>query len=310
VKKSRNEPGDHRVPRRRLPKVGDAARIALLVGALGVAVACGGTADEEAASGAVFRLGERVVEADELRRFLLREVGLPREDIDEKALPAYRRQLAAQVLFARAARKLGLEPHPAALQAEKQLLRELAPETEAQIVEREARRAVLARLYENEILAQRVSVTPEEVETRLGAQPREGRTAAVFRQIVVEEADRAREVHRRLARGEEPFEAVAREVSSGPEQGALQQVPLNHLPDSVQRTLRRTPEGTVSRPVEIEGLYYLFEVQALNRDPDPARRREREEVRRRLFREKLDQLRTAHLKELAQSEGIKLPPQG
>jgi parvulin-like peptidyl-prolyl isomerase len=289
---------------------GFTARGVLAAGLLAAVAGCGEPAGEQARVSTEFRLGERVVQTDEMRRFLLREVGLPREDIDDMALPAYRRQLAAQILFARAARRLGLEPAEAAVEAEMELLRELAPDTDPQTLRREALRAVLARAYESEILAPRVEVTAEEVEDRLGAQPRDGRTAAVFRQIVVPDDEEARAVHRRLATGEEPFEEVAREVSAGPEKGALQQVPLTHLPEKVQRALRRTPEGAVSRPVEIEGAHYLFEVQALNRDPDPARRREREEVQRRLFREKLDRLRSEHLAQLARSEGVALPPLG
>jgi hypothetical protein len=251
-----------------------------------------------------------VASASELRRFLLREVGLPPKEIDDRALPAYRRQLATQILFARAATRIGLEAEPAALEAEQGLLQQLDPAAEVDQLEREARRAVLSRTYEAQILAQRVKVTREEVESRLGTRPRDEQRTVVFRQIVVEEEGEAREVHRRLARDGEPFEEVAQQVSTGPERGALQQVPMSHLPERVQRVLRRTPEGTVSRPVKIEGAHYLFEVQALNRDPDPARRREREEVRRRLFREKLDALREEHVGQLARSEGVKLPPGG
>jgi len=245
-----------------------------------------------------------------MHRFLLREIGLPPAEIDQRALPAYRRNLATEILFARAATRIGLEAEPAAVQAEQRLLRKLDPAADEDQLEREARRAVLARAYEAQVLARRIEVTSEEVESRLVARPRDERRTAVFRQIVVDEESEAREVHRRLAREGEPFEEVAKEVSTGPELGALQQVPMGHLPESVQRVLRRTPEGTVSRPVEIEGAHYLFEVQALNRDPDPARRREREEVRRRLFREKLDALREEHVGQLARSEGVELPPGG
>lgn len=283
---------------------------ALLAVLLGSAPGCG-EADAPASSPETeVRLGDRVAGVGEMHRFLLREIGLPPAEIDERALPAYRRHLATQILFARAATRIGLEAEPAEMQAEQRLLRQLDPAADEEQLKKEARRAVLARAYEAQVLARRVEVTPEEVEARLGSRPRDERRTAVFRQIVVDEESEAREVHRRLAREGEPFEEVAKEVSTGPELGALQQVPMSHLPESVQHALRRTPEGTVSRPVEIEGSHYLFEVQALNRDPDPARRREREEVRRRLFREKLDALREEHVGQLARSEGVALPPGG
>lgn len=283
---------------------------ALLAALLVSASGCGEPTDHPPAPEAELRVGERVVEEGELRRFLLREVGLPQKQIDARALPAYRRDLLRQLLFARAATRMGLELDSVEVERELEILRELAPKAPAARLEQEARRAVLARAYESEVLARQVDVTEEEVEARLRERPRDRERTIVFRQIVVSDGDRARELHRSLARGEGSFQKRAAEVSEGPERGALQQVPIGHLPEPVQDVLRRTREGRVSPPVEIEGRYYLFEVQAQNRDPDPARRRERQEVRRRLIREKLDELRREHVSRLARSEGVELPPGG
>lgn len=269
---------------------------------------CGPGQNDESVEQTALRVGDEVVGPDSMRRFLLREVGLPPEEIAPEALPTYRRELTAQVLFARAAVEEGLTPDPQALAEEEQLVHELSPDTDPETLRAEARRTVLAHAYEREVIAAGVEVTDEEVEARLGTRPKEEGSSAVFRQIVVADEEAARNAFKRIAQKNESFEAVAREVSSGPERGALQQVPLAHLPDDVLRTLRRTREGTVSRPIELDDAWYLFELQALNRHPDPARRREREEVRRRLFREKLDAMRRGHLEELAARAGVTLPP--
>jgi len=256
----------------------------------------------------VRRVGERDLTDAEFRRYVLREIGVSVEGLDPAAVDRLWGEFLGEVLLARAAEREGIVPDPDAVDRELARLRELGAGGDREELLREARRRVLAGTYVERILAPRVTVTPEEVEAALP--PAEGsrtRHYVVFRQIRVEDEAAARQAWRRVTRGREPFDEVAREVSTAPDRGRLQQRDLAVLPGPVAEALRRLPVGGVSRPVPFDRAYYLFELEARNRDPDPGRARERREIEDRIFREKLDRLREATLERLAREEGIRLP---
>jgi parvulin-like peptidyl-prolyl isomerase len=281
---------------------------ALLAGAAGCAPDA--EPDEQAPQWRVGRIGERELAEDEFDRFLLRDAGLERAQLDPAAQERLYEELLAEVLLARAARRVGLAADEEALAEERARLEALAGDVPSGQLEREAERHLLARLYEERVLAPEAAVSSDEVEAALGEAERRARRRdhAVFRQVVVDSPEAARQAHRRITRGGESFEAVARDVSVGADRGALQQRDLGELPEKATEVLRRLPEGSVSRPVEIDGMVYLFQLDALNWNPDPERVQERERVRGRLASERYETVRARRLVELAALEGIPAPP--
>ncbi len=281
--------------------------------ALGLVGSCRKSDPHEGTESSARRIqvGQRLVSDGEFQRYIQRELGLNQEELEPVVAEQLREQLYAEVLLARAAERLGVSvdslqeaDEVAALEA----LETGASEDELKI---EARRALLARAYEETVLAGEVRISPEDVASRLGKAPRLGaRSFMVFRQILVEEKTVADDAYRRIVRKHEPFSSVAAELTLGPDGGAVQQVPIANLPEAAARALGSLPEGGVSRPVLVGRYYYLFQLDARNRDPDPGRAREREMIEHKLFQERFDQLRIERLGKLAREEGVRAPDLG
>ncbi len=257
----------------------------------------------------VTRVGDRVVSDEEFERYLMHQVGLAPEELDEAVRAQIYEEFLAEILFSRAAQRVGLVPPAEVLRSEMARLNAIDPELPEPIRRAEAERTLLARAYEERVLASEITVTAEELEEALGKSGRKRRTrdTVVFRQIVVEDKEDGDAAYRRITRQGEAFDLVAREISMSGDGGAPQQRRLGDLPEAAADRLKRLPEGQTSRPVEIDGLFYLFQLDALNYDADPGRDRERAEIRYRLFREKLDALRATRLAELAAQEDIRVP---
>jgi len=255
----------------------------------------------------VARVGDRALTEAEFRRFVVAR-GLDPAEVDPAALDRLWEEFLAEVLLARAAEREGIVPPESEIGHFREFMADVAPGIDPADGEREARRMLLARLYVERVLAPRVEVTPEEVEAALPARKRSrGRHYVVFRQIRLEDEKAAREAWHRVVRKKEPFDEVAREVSTAPDRGGLQQRDVDLLPPKVADVLARLPVGGVSRPVAFDGAYYLFELEARNRDPDPDLARERREIEDRLFREKLEHLVQETVRSLAREEGIRPP---
>ena len=285
----------------------------LLVGAAIVLLALGGCSSSGSQTVApkgtpVLTVGERELGRAEFERYLQREVGVEAGSIDPQAEKELYEEFYAEVLLARAAERAGFRVDTAALEAEIARLEGLRPPGSAEELKREARRRLLAQLYLEQVLAAEVTVEPEDVTARLGRPERHRRRDfIVYRQIAVGSEKEAKEVYRRVVRGKESFDAVARELSLTPDRGAIQQVPLAGLPDPVAGVLERLPEGKISRPVKVGDLVYLFEVDARNRESDPGRVRQRQEIEQRLLSEALETLRRQRLVQLAEEEGVRPP---
>ncbi|MDH3283418.1 MAG: peptidylprolyl isomerase [Acidobacteriota bacterium] len=285
----------------------------MIVGAVISAVAMAGCGErpvgpEGGEPSRIDRIGGREVTDAEFEIYLQRELGDASLEVAAAARRRLYEEFIAELLFARAGEREGLDA-PAGLVEEEMLrLREAGIEANDDELRLQARRTLLARAYEREVLLPGVSVPPEEVERELGAPlKRQAREFVVFRQIRAEDSASADLAYRRVVRQRESFEEVARELSTAPDRGALQQRALPHLPRVTTDVLRRLPEGSASRPVEVDGAFYVFQVVARNRDPDPGRVAERELVRLRLFQARLEQLAEERLAELAAREGIRVP---
>ncbi len=286
---------------------------AAIVAAAWVTAGCRKAAEPDPASRPdwIERIGDRLVDPGEFDRFLEREIGMAPAEIDAAVRARLYEDFLAEILFARAAARLGLHAPEQELATEIELLASIAPDQPPETVRREAERTVLAREYERQVLYREIQVGDDEVVQVLGKERRlSRRNVIVFRQIMVDTKEAAREAHRRITRGREPFDEVARQISQSGVGGELQQRRLDSLPQEASRVLERLPEGAISKPVEIGGMWYLFEVTARNYDPDPGREREREVARHRLFQEKLERARAARLAELARQENVRAPRVG
>ncbi|GEM_PF-6410935 len=259
----------------------------------------------------VERIGDDAISEDDFREYLMREVGLPPDEIDESSRDRFYEEFLAELLLARAAERLGLSSSPERLAAESARLMQAHPEWSAPDAEAAARRGLLADLYVERVLAAEVGVSAEEVEEIIaGKSKSRARKFLFFRQIMLPTESDAARAYRRVTREKESFEFVAAEMSISPDKGALQERSLDVLPRKAAELLKKLQEGRVSRPLEIDGSYYIFNLEARNRDPDPDRSRERAQVRDRLFSRKLGQLRQERLFELARQEGIRPPKAG
>jgi len=221
-------------------------------------------------------------------------------------------ELVVELLFARAAEREGLEvPETRVVALATEWLDAASSPLDPADAHSDARRALAALTFEQERIYPLAAVSDEEIEKALGPVPRDrARDHVVFRQIRTEERQAADSAHERVTKKRESFESVARDLSSAPDRGAVQQRLLSDLPGRAGDVLARLPEGSVSKPVEVDGVYFMFQLEARNRDPDPGRQRERESVRERLVREKLERVRREAWERLAADEGVELSRDG
>ncbi|UCF67492.1 MAG: peptidylprolyl isomerase [Acidobacteriota bacterium] len=281
------------------------SRVIILTAAcLLMSAGCGGERGGDSTRIATDTVGGQPVSQQEFERFLSLEAGIPPEELEPEVRQRFYEEFLAEVLFARAAERSGIEV-PAELLEQERARQAEAGESAEEMPAADLRRGLLAQLYEQKILAPDVVVTAEEIEQQLGAlSKRTSRQFAVFRQLRADTKETADEAYRRIVRQREPFEIVARELSSAPDAGALQQRAFDNLPQLIADKLRAVREGDVSRPLEYDGAFYLFQLEARNRDPDPGRVQERERTRERLWAEKLARARAERLSELAAAEGV------
>lgn len=270
------------------------------------ASSCGWFSSPWSESERVSKIGDRAVTEIQFDRFLKREVSVGREEIDEAALNQLYEDFLGELLFALEAEREGYAIDSDEIDAEQLALTQLHPELDETSVRDEARQRLLAKRYADGIEAM-VEVSSEEVERELGVgDKRRRRDHVVFRQILVDEEAKAKEAYRRIVRGGEPFDVVAEEMSIAPDRGRVQQRPLANMPPATADMLKKLREGGTSRPLQVDGSYYLFQLDARNWNPDPDRSRERAEVRRRLFREKLETAKRSRIQQLAESEGLSI----
>jgi parvulin-like peptidyl-prolyl isomerase len=266
---------------------------------------CGGK-DEPAPAAAPAPRSATLTEA-QLDRFLLRETGLDPRTIDPAARVRLREELVAEALFADAAEAQGLYPPVDAIDDATRRLTALGAEGTPQELRDDARRRVLAQIYETTVLMPEVHVDDAEIERELAAsRPADRGERVTFRQLLVDSRVKAEAALERLKRGRETFQDVAGQLSQAPDRGATQTRSLTQLPEPAARVLKKLRPGELSRPVEIEGSYYLFRLEDRRPSPGPGAR-EREAARERLFDRKFGALRAARLDELAAAAAAAQP---
>ncbi|MCU0225044.1 MAG: peptidylprolyl isomerase [Acidobacteria bacterium] len=286
-------------------RAGRSGRLALLALATLAAAGCGGR-DEPAPAAAPAPRAEALTEA-QLDRYLLRETGLDPRSIDPAARIRLREELVAEALFADAAEAQGLYAPIDAIDDGTRRLIALGAAGTPEELRADARRRVLAQIYEMTVLLPEVQVDDAEVERELAAsRPADRGEQVTFRQLLVDSRVKANAALERLQRGRETFQDVAGQVSQAPDRGAVQVRQLSQLPEPAARVLKKLKPGELSRPVEIEGSYYLFRLEDRRPPPGPGVR-EREAARERVFERKFGALRAARIQALAAAAAAPAP---
>ena len=271
--------------------------LAAVLLAAALAPGCGGK-DEPAPASTPAPRSTTLTESH-LDRFLLRETGLDPRTIDPAARARLREELVAEALFADAAEAQGLYAPLDAIDDATRRLVALGAAGTPEELRADARRRVLAQIYETTVLMPEVRVDDAEIERELAAsRPADRGEQVTFRQLLVDSRVKANAAYERLKRGRETFQDVAGQVSQAPDRGAIQTRSLSQLPEPAAKVLKKLRPGELSRPVEIEGSYYLFRLEDRRLPPGPGAR-EREAARERVFERKFGALRAARLRELA-----------
>ena len=286
-------------------RAGRSGRLALLALATLAAAGCGGR-EEPAPAPAPAPRAATLTEA-QLDRYLLRETGLDPRTIDPAARTRLREELVAEALFADAAEAQGLYAPIDAIDDGARRLIALGAAGTPEELRADARRRVLAQIYETTVLLPEVQVDDAEVERELAAsRPADRGEQVTFRQLLVDSRVKANAALERLRRGRETFQDVAGQVSQAPDRGAVQVRQLSQLPEPAAQALKRLKPGELSRPVEIEGSYYLFRLEDRRPPPGPGAR-EREAARERVFEWKFGVLRAARIQALAAAAAAPAP---
>lgn len=128
-----------------------------------------------------------------------------------------------------------------------------------------------------------------------------------IRQIVVEEADKARDLLQRLAKGAD-FATLAREHSLAPEAakgGLLPPFARGELPEAFDRAFDLEP-GRISDVIESPHGFHIFSLVEVLPPSEPEYSELREVLRAELAQERLEQLRLGWLANLRRSAEIKV----
>lgn len=242
-----------------------------------------------------------LIDDAQLDRFLLRETGLDPGTIDPAARDRLREELVAEALLADAAVQQGIYAPKQAIIEETRRMVALGSQAPAADLEQDARRHVLAQAYESTVLMPQVTVADAEILEELqNSLPGEAVEQVLFRFILVDTRVKANAAYERLKRGRESFQDVAGQVSQAPDKGVIQARTLDQLPEPAAAALKKLKPGEMSRPVGVEGSYYLFRLEDRRPPPGPGAR-EREAARDRVFERKYEALRAARLEELARA---------
>ncbi len=150
---------------------------------------------------------------------------------------------------------------------------------------------------------------PEAVDELVAARSAEFREdrALVLRALMFQDRAVADQVHDQIRRRRMTFPEAVVAHESTPGQGMPMETTLGSLPVEVRTAIADLPVGRVSRPVEVHGIIYLFEVEAWRDSSGPADNGEfqeeaRAELRSRMIQEATERL----LRELRKQPQVRI----
>ncbi len=167
---------------------------------------------------------------------------------------------------------------------------------------RVVQQTLVAQKFSEWFLRREVEPTPAEVEAYL-EQNREALTPepqVVLRALMLESMEQAQRAYRRLKKRSITFNEAVVAYGTTPGQGIPVETPIDQQPEPLRKELERLRPGQTSRPVDLHGDVYLFNLEA-RRDPanDPqtllalAREELLRELRARKMQELIERLRAA-----------------
>lgn len=204
------------------------------------------------------------------------------------------------------ARQRGLAPEDVTRVLE---ARKIDPQTMSDFVE--------AGLMWREVLVQRfrsrASPTEEDLDQALAIEARKPREMVTMAELAIPFEERgepetvalADQLYRQLARGGD-FGAAAREYSrsaTGPDGGALPPMSIDQVPPAVRNQIALMRPGQVTRPTPVAGGLALVKLIAIREEapgtpPDPQDPEVRDQLRQRLFSERINSFGQGYLQEL------------
>jgi len=121
--------------------------------------------------------------------------------------------------------------------------------TDFDLLRRRMRRALVTRKFREERVLKGLSVSNEEIAAYYGAHKEEFQhlSRLVFRQILLDDPDQAKELRRELMKDTSKFQEIAEEHSLAPDKGRSRAYESRDLPPEVLEAISDVPEGGLSK---------------------------------------------------------------
>ena len=138
------------------------------------------------------------------------------------------------------------------------------------------------------ILAEASSITSQEEEEYYQQHAEQFHASArvAVRQILLDDAAVAAEVHGMVIQEPERFAKIAAERSTSPDRGGSLTYAFDALPTEISAVLEGMKEGTISPVIETKGRHWIFLVEAVHEERNLTLDEARPEIRNRLREEK------------------------
>ena len=266
---------------------------------------CAAGAEAPADDRPIARIGNVWLSADSFREYLVEQFGAPSDlpegddDLLSRLLDQY---LEEQILLAKA-RQRDLQVEEAEVE---RFLRSRSPYLEAaggadrERFLRNIRASLLTEKLKEGVIAERVEVSDEEIESfyRTNAARFHRPTVVHLRQILVDEQEQAERLHRELAAAPGRFQDLAEKHSVAPDKGLTGSYEEADLPEKIRTALAGLGEGELSPVVQDSQGFHLFQVVGRERAQEMALSDVHREIEQTLFREKSEQVLAGYLAEL------------
>ncbi len=248
-------------------------------------------------------LGDYPLDDAAVARYVRYATGLDPAQVDAAATRRYAEDLLAETLLARAAERDRVQPAPEDLaRAVAECEGALAGTAANDAVRIDARRRVLAALYDLRVLWPRVTVSERDVEVHAGTLAAAAPDTVVFRVARFEEREEAVRARKKASSGI-AFELL---VPGGGRSRPTRRR-LAELPPEAAAALAAARPGSTTGPVALDGAYYLFRLESKGGAGAVLRPADREAARRELRQRAFDTLRRELVVALARTERVPFP---
>lgn len=172
-------------------------------------------------------------------------------------------------------------------------------------------RDLTVRKLQDQLIVRQVEVSPEDIDAYLALHRDElrPRPRIVLRSISAASEDRAARIRSEIVRKKRTFDQALSAYASSRGEGQSQEVALDALPEPVREAVGSLKRGQVSRPVQLEGIWYVFQVEstAVERAADPRTLRALAEEQ--LRQQRIEEASRRLLEDLRRKARIELNPE-